>query len=78
MWQDLVFKQYNLDAKGQPSDGGHLHPLLKVKHDKTYSDSSAICPCCLAPLTSKQSLLLFTSTSDVYISCIVERAMIGR
>nr|VDD12492.1 unnamed protein product [Brassica oleracea] len=29
-WQELDFKEYNVNAKGQPVDSGHLHPLLKV------------------------------------------------
>lgn len=30
-WQDLEFKEYNFNALGQPIEGGHLHPLLKVR-----------------------------------------------
>ncbi|GFY89934.1 phenylalanyl-tRNA synthetase, putative [Actinidia rufa] len=30
-WKDLEFKEYNFSAKGQPVDGGHLHPLLKAR-----------------------------------------------
>ncbi|XP_010243074.1 PREDICTED: phenylalanine--tRNA ligase alpha subunit, cytoplasmic [Nelumbo nucifera] len=30
-WKDLEFKEYNFSAKGQPAEGGHLHPLLKVR-----------------------------------------------
>ncbi|XP_057494705.1 LOW QUALITY PROTEIN: phenylalanine--tRNA ligase alpha subunit, cytoplasmic-like [Actinidia eriantha] len=30
-WKDLEFKEYNFSAKGQPIEGGHLHPLLKVR-----------------------------------------------
>ncbi|KAJ7537884.1 hypothetical protein O6H91_11G026100 [Diphasiastrum complanatum] len=30
-WKDLVFKDYNYNALGQPTEGGHLHPLLKVR-----------------------------------------------
>uniref|UniRef100_A0A5B7BSD1 phenylalanine--tRNA ligase n=1 Tax=Davidia involucrata TaxID=16924 RepID=A0A5B7BSD1_DAVIN len=30
-WKDLEFKEYNFSAKGQPTEGGHLHPLLKVR-----------------------------------------------
>ncbi|KAG5526636.1 hypothetical protein RHGRI_032790 [Rhododendron griersonianum] len=29
-WKDLEFKEYNFSAKGQPIEGGHLHPLLKA------------------------------------------------
>ena len=29
-WRELEFKEYNFNAKGQPLEGGHLHPLLKV------------------------------------------------
>ncbi|KAG2329703.1 hypothetical protein Bca52824_000883 [Brassica carinata] len=29
-WKELEFKEYNFNAKGQPLDAGHLHPLLKV------------------------------------------------
>jgi phenylalanyl-tRNA synthetase alpha chain len=30
-WKDAKFKKYNFAAAGQPSEGGHLHPLLKVR-----------------------------------------------
>ncbi|KAK4741018.1 hypothetical protein SAY87_024606 [Trapa incisa] len=30
-WKDLEFKEYNFCAKGQPAEGGHLHPLLKER-----------------------------------------------
>ncbi|CAL0304234.1 unnamed protein product [Lupinus luteus] len=30
-WKELEFKEYNYTAKGQPLEGGHLHPLLKVR-----------------------------------------------
>ncbi|XP_068655950.1 phenylalanine--tRNA ligase alpha subunit, cytoplasmic isoform X2 [Aristolochia californica] len=30
-WKDLEFKEYNFSAQGQPTEGGHLHPLLKVR-----------------------------------------------
>ncbi|KAL9174819.1 hypothetical protein ABFS82_02G076000 [Erythranthe guttata] len=30
-WKEIEFKEYNFLAKGQPTDGGCLHPLLKVK-----------------------------------------------
>ncbi|KAL1208145.1 Phenylalanine--tRNA ligase alpha subunit, cytoplasmic [Cardamine amara subsp. amara] len=30
-WKELEFKEYNFNAKGQPVDAGHLHPLLKVR-----------------------------------------------
>ncbi|XP_004486713.1 phenylalanine--tRNA ligase alpha subunit, cytoplasmic-like [Cicer arietinum] len=30
-WKELEFKEYNYSAKGQPLEGGHLHPLLKVR-----------------------------------------------
>ncbi|ERN01606.1 hypothetical protein AMTR_s00090p00035360 [Amborella trichopoda] len=30
-WNDLEFKDYNFSALGQPTEGGHLHPLLKVR-----------------------------------------------
>lgn len=29
-WRNRDFKAYNFDALGQPTDGGYLHPLLKV------------------------------------------------
>ncbi|KAM7510793.1 hypothetical protein LguiB_009668 [Lonicera macranthoides] len=30
-WKELEFKEYNFSAKGFPGEGGHLHPLLKVR-----------------------------------------------
>ncbi|XP_029151230.1 phenylalanine--tRNA ligase alpha subunit, cytoplasmic isoform X2 [Arachis hypogaea] len=30
-WKELEFKEYNYSAKGAPLEGGHLHPLLKVR-----------------------------------------------
>ncbi|KAL0653599.1 hypothetical protein Bca4012_096290 [Brassica carinata] len=35
-WKELEFKEYNFNAKGQPLDAGHLHPLLKVR--KQFKD----------------------------------------
>lgn len=32
-WKDTEFKQYNFAAMGQPTDGGALHPLLKVREE---------------------------------------------
>lgn len=29
-WKDAEFKAYNFNALGLPTNGGHLHPLLKV------------------------------------------------
>ncbi|CAB4320520.1 unnamed protein product [Prunus armeniaca] len=30
-WKEIEFKEYNFTAKGLPTEGGHLHPLLKVR-----------------------------------------------
>ncbi|OMJ71033.1 hypothetical protein SteCoe_30854 [Stentor coeruleus] len=30
-WKTAVFKDYNFDALGKDPEGGHLHPLLKVR-----------------------------------------------
>ncbi|KAK9129877.1 hypothetical protein Sjap_010364 [Stephania japonica] len=30
-WRNLELKEYNFSAKALPPDGGHLHPLLKVR-----------------------------------------------
>ncbi|KAL3614088.1 hypothetical protein CASFOL_042162 [Castilleja foliolosa] len=30
-WKEIEFKEYNFLAKGQPTEGGCLHPLLKVR-----------------------------------------------
>jgi len=30
-WKQLEFKEYNYSAKGQPLEGGNLHPLLKAR-----------------------------------------------
>lgn len=35
-WKELEFKEYNFNAKGQPVEAGHLHPLLKVR--KQFKD----------------------------------------
>ncbi|KAL1407023.1 Phenylalanyl-tRNA synthetase, beta subunit, cytoplasmic [Vanrija albida] len=32
-WEKAAFKQYNFAAKGEPTDGGALHPLLKVREE---------------------------------------------
>jgi phenylalanyl-tRNA synthetase alpha chain len=32
-WKDSEFKQYNFAAMGEPTDGGALHPLLKVREE---------------------------------------------
>ncbi|KAL7419069.1 Phenylalanyl-tRNA synthetase, beta subunit, cytoplasmic [Cryptotrichosporon argae] len=32
-WQAASFKQYNFAAAGQPTEGGALHPLLKVREE---------------------------------------------
>ncbi|PJF19210.1 Phenylalanine-tRNA ligase, alpha subunit [Paramicrosporidium saccamoebae] len=32
-WQTMQFKEYNFNAVGQPTQGGHLHPLLKVREE---------------------------------------------
>ncbi|TXT04966.1 hypothetical protein VHUM_03786 [Vanrija humicola] len=32
-WENAEFKQYNFAAKGEPTDGGALHPLLKVREE---------------------------------------------
>jgi phenylalanyl-tRNA synthetase alpha chain len=31
-WKEREFKPYNYKALGQPTEGGHLHPLLKAIH----------------------------------------------
>jgi len=30
-WRDEIFKPFNLDTHGHPIEGGHLHPLMKVR-----------------------------------------------
>ncbi|KAG7015676.1 Phenylalanine--tRNA ligase alpha subunit, cytoplasmic [Cucurbita argyrosperma subsp. argyrosperma] len=46
-WRELEFKEYNFNAKGQPLEGGHLHPLLKViirpTAIKKYFSSNGAC-----------------------------------
>ena len=32
-WKTLTFKKYNFQALGTPPEGGHLHPLLKVREE---------------------------------------------
>jgi len=32
-WQNTEFKGYNFSASGLPPQGGHLHPLLKVREE---------------------------------------------
>jgi hypothetical protein len=34
-WRSEEFKEYNFNAMGLPTTGGHLHPLLKVNHGTT-------------------------------------------
>jgi len=36
-WKDLEFKEYNYTAKGQPLEGGNLHPLLKARRHSLVS-----------------------------------------
>ena len=31
LWKEKKFKELNLDAMGTMPEGGHLHPLLKVR-----------------------------------------------
>jgi phenylalanyl-tRNA synthetase alpha chain len=32
-WKDAKFKKYNFEAEGLPTNGGALHPLLKVREE---------------------------------------------
>jgi len=32
-WKNASFKKYNFAAAGVPTDGGSLHPLLKVREE---------------------------------------------
>ena len=32
-WKTSTFKKYNFDAEGSASNGGALHPLLKVREE---------------------------------------------
>ncbi|KAJ7765014.1 phenylalanine-tRNA ligase [Mycena maculata] len=32
-WKTSTYKKYNFEAEGQPTDGGSLHPLLKVREE---------------------------------------------
>ena len=32
-WKTSNFKKYNFDAEGIPTNGGALHPLLKVREE---------------------------------------------
>jgi phenylalanyl-tRNA synthetase alpha chain len=32
-WKTQTFKQYNFNATGIPPQGGHLHPLMKVREE---------------------------------------------
>jgi len=32
-WKEQTFKPYNFAAKGKPTDGGYMHPLLKVRSE---------------------------------------------
>jgi len=32
-WKNTSFKKYNFDADGIPTNGGALHPLLKVREE---------------------------------------------
>jgi phenylalanyl-tRNA synthetase alpha chain len=32
-WKTATFKKYNFEAEGIPTNGGALHPLLKVREE---------------------------------------------
>lgn len=32
-WKTSTFKKYNFEAEGIPTNGGALHPLLKVREE---------------------------------------------
>lgn len=32
-WKTATYKKYNFDAEGTPTNGGALHPLLKVREE---------------------------------------------
>jgi hypothetical protein len=32
-WEKASFKKYNFDAEGAPTNGGALHPLMKVREE---------------------------------------------
>ncbi len=38
-WRTQEFKEYNFKALGQPTAGGHLHPLLKVNSNSLFIQS---------------------------------------
>ena len=32
-WKNSTYKKYNFEAEGTPTNGGALHPLLKVREE---------------------------------------------
>ena len=40
-WKDAQFKEYNFNALGLPTAGGHLHPLLKASRTDSQQLSIA-------------------------------------
>ena len=54
-WRGQDFKEYNFNALGQPTNGGYLHPLLKVGvHNGPLEVQLCprACPALSLPLTS--------------------------
>ncbi|WVZ03641.1 hypothetical protein V8G54_024447 [Vigna mungo] len=41
-WKELEFKEYNYSAKGQPLEGGNLHPLLKARRYTLFWNFDAL------------------------------------
>ena len=67
-WKNLTFKKYNFDAEGAPTNGGALHPLLKVREE--IRDIFLEMGCVLVLLTSivlHLFLSKFRRDADVFI-----------
>ncbi|CAN7139906.1 unnamed protein product [Brassica rapa subsp. narinosa] len=70
-WKELEFKEYNFNAKGQPLDAGHLHPLLKVSASLSFcpSDQQSF----MSELDSQVPTAFGAGTKEYVHICVQQR-----
>lgn len=78
-WKDVEFKEYNFNALGLPTNGGHLHPLLKVRNiplSCSYSQSSTISTscCCLRLRPASRGSMLSHGRCTVQVRAQIRKA----